>query len=817
MAVHSSVRLFVQKNLSPEPNEDTCTKRATMRVPLAAGLAAYLLHGNPQVTYVSFPVNSIASCAAFCWSLGILMPTAVGAFTPVNVHKIPAAHHDVRNGAIDTDAVVSKDGDGDGEHGDDNDKKEDVTDIDAMIDAMLPEAVALSSKEEGDDDDDNDEVDDDDKDDVPEEFSSAELPAKVSASASAAALREASERRQAAETKRAQALENAAAKEEDRQLAALNEQRLAAAAAAAIEEERKRQAAIVEERREAKRRAVEEETQRAIREQSLSQAEKNQRFRREAAAAFGDKEDVLFSSNQQSRREELSRVEANRRADAALPVEVMGASGVASEERRLEEDVPYPPMRPPRPCGYATDDDRSPGFVGFSNARAQYPQKSKWVQQLQAEMLGKPPPMEYGEEAQGYVPPPYADDYQPINIGARASDGGRGMPTSPAIPPKEEDKKKPKGNRVLTPRAPDTSSSSSSPASTTSTPVNLDRFGDSWFQEQLKASKDEQSGEVHWYEGRRRQMKREEQERRERREAMEAAMERERVERLEREAREAEADESESKAKATASTASTNVEEDTHADKEQERKQRERMAAVLEVDEVRAELEKEREAIRAELGKKRAEASAAREAKLERERVAQEAAARAVEEQIRAAEEEIAEVEEKVQESAPPIASDAAKDDSTEEDADKESTFDTDDDEAGKIYNTYKAETIERRLASLQKDIAKSSEMVEEMSVEVADLKEEHAHASKMLRRAQDRKNDHLIRIRTDESAYAKAQLLDMTQELDILKRELACKEELLIIYQKRSDMLKREEWTEGRGPIKSPLTEWDHREEKEW
>lgn len=785
-----------------------------MRLSLAAGVVAYLLHST--------------SCAVFCLPFSMLMPTAVGAFTPVNVQKIPAAHnHDVRNGAIDTAAVVSKDGggDGDGEDGDDNGKLEEATDIDAMIDAMLPEAVALSSKEEADDDDnnDNDEGDDDDKEDIPEDSSSAEMPAKVSASASAsaAALREASERRQAAETKRAQALENAAAKEEDRQLAALNEQRLAAAAAAAIEEERKRQAAIVEERKEAKRRAVEEETKRAIQEQSLSQAEKNQRFRREAAAAFGGKEDVMFSPNQQSRREELSRIEANRRADAALPVEVMGASGVASEERRLDDDtVPYPPMRPPRPGGYATDDDRSPGFVGFSNARAQYPQKSKWVQQLQAEMLGKPPPMEYGEEAQGYVPPPYDDDYQPIDIGVMASDGGRGMPTSPAIPPKEEDKKKPKGNRVLTPRAPDTSSSSSSPASTTSTPVNLDRFGDSWFQEQLKASKDEQRGEVHWYEGRRRQMKREEQERRERREAMEAAMEREREERLEREAREAEAEVDElEKTEATAAAESSNVEEvESHADKEQERKQRERMAAVLKVDEVRAELEKEREAIRAELEKKRAEASAAREAKLERERAAQEAAAKAVEEQIRAAEEEIAEVEEKVQESAPAVASDAAKDDSTEEDAENDSTFDTDDDEAGEIYNTYKAETIERRLAYLQKDVAKSSEMVEEMSVEVADLEEEHAHASKMLQRAQDRKNDQLIRIRSDDAAYAKAQLLDMSQELDILKRELACKEELLMIYQKRNDMLKREEWTEGRGPIKSlPLTEWDHREEKEW
>ena len=781
-----------------------------MKVPLTAGLAAYLLNST--------------SCAAFGWSLalGMLMPTAVGAFTPVNVQKIPAAHHDALNGAIDTAAVVSVDGDGDGdgERNDANDKEKKATDIDAMIDAMLPEAVALSSSKGADDKD-----DDDDKDDVPDESSSAdaELPAKVSASASAAALREASERRLEAETKRREALENAAAKEEDRQLAALNEQRLAAAAAAAIEEDRKKQAALIEERREAKRRAVEEETARAIKEQSLSQAEKNQRFRREAAAAFGNKEDVLFSPNQQSRREELSRVEANRRADAALPVEVMGASGVASEERRLEEDVPYPPMRPPRPGGYATDDDRSPGFVGFSNARAQYPQKSKWVQQLQAEMLGKPHPMEYGEEAQGYVPPPYADDYPPIDIGARANDGGRSMRTSPAIPPKEEEdkKKKPSGNRVLTPRAPDTSSSpSSASSSTTPTPVNLDRFGDSWFQEQLKASKDEQSGEVHWYEGRRRQMKREEQERQERREAMEAAMERERLERLEREAREeadAEADELE-KTEATAAAESTNVEEDSHADKEQERKQRERMAAVLEVDEVRAELEKEREAIRAELEKKRAEASAARAAKLEKERVAQEAAARAVEEQIRAAEEEIAEVEEKVQESAPSVASDAAKDDSTEVDADNDSTIDTDDDDAGEIYNTYKAETIERRLSSLQKDVAKSSEMVEEMSVEVLDLEEEHAHASKMLQRAQDRKNDQLIRIRSDDAAYAKAQLLDMSQELAILKRELACKEELLMIYQKRNDMLKREEWTEGRGPIKSlPLTEWDHREEKEW
>ena len=79
-------------------------------------------------------------------------------------------------------------------------------------------------------------------------------------------------------------------------------------------------------------------------------------------------------------------------------------------------------------------------------------------------------------------------------------------------------------------------------------------------------------------------------------------------------------------------------------------------------------------------------------------------------------------------------------------------------------------------------------------------------------------KNEKLIRIRSDDADYAKAQLIDMSQELDILRRELACKEELLLIYQKRSDMLKRKEWSEGRGPIKSlPLTEWDYREEKEW
>ena len=724
---------------------------------------------------------------------------------------------------------------------------------------------------------------------------------------------------------------SAAAKEEDRQLAALTEQRLAAAAAAAIADERRRQASIVEERREAKRRAIEEETQRAMREQSRSQAEKSRRFRREAAAAFGGKndnankdrggedgvvtprqayareersaqrqaeEEVLFSANQQSRRDDLSRVEANRRADAALPVEVNGASGVASEQRRLEEDMPYPPLRPPRPGGRETDDDRSPGFVGFSNARARYPQRSKWVRKLQAEMLGKPPPpmdlaeeedteamgVVYGGGPEGKNAPPGYDDYQPIDVGGggggggRASDDGRGgMPASPTLAPKEEEKTKPKGNRVLTPRAPYPSSSSSSssssapPPSTTpspgrvpATPVNLERFGDAWFQEQLRASQDEQGGEVHWYEGRRKQMVREEQERRERKEALEAAMERERSERLEREAREdAEADELDELEKTEATAQSISIaEEDSQAD-EEERKQRERIAAVLEVDEVRAELEKEREAIKAELEKKRAEATAAREAKLERERRAQEAAAKVVEEKIKAAEEEIAAVEDQVQESAPAVASDtstssgAEKDDSPEEEQEEEedngalalaedrveteieseanhddkvskdleeedvppiSIDDSFSDTEGEAYNTYKAETIERRLASLQKDVAKSSEMVEEMSTEVSDLEEEYAHASKMLRRAQDRKNEKLIRIRSDDAAYVKAQLIDMSQELDILQRELACKEELLQIYEKRSGMLKREEWSEGRGPIKSlPLTEWNHREEKEW
>ena len=36
------------------------------------------------------------------------------------------------------------------------------------------------------------------------------------------------------------------------------------------------------------------------------------------------------------------------------------------------------------------------------------------------------------------------------------------------------------------------------------------------------------------------------------------------------------------------------------------------------------------------------------------------------------------------------------------------------------------------------------------MSIEVSDLEEEYAHATKMLRRAQDRKKDELIRIRSD-------------------------------------------------------------------
>ena len=109
-------------------------------------------------------------------------------------------------------------------------------------------------------------------------------------------------------------------------------------------------------------------------------------------------------------------------------------------------------------------------------------------------------------------------------------------------------------------------------------------------------------------------------------------------------------------------------------------------------------------------------------------------------------------------------------------------------------------------------------ELMEEMSIEVSDLEEEYAHATKMLQRAQDRKKDELIRIRSDDAAYAKAQLTDMRSELDILRRELVCKEELLLIYEKRNDMLRREEWSEGRGPIKStPLADWDYRAEKEW
>ena len=341
-------------------------------------------------------------------------------------------------------------------------------------------------------------------------------------------------------------------------------------------------------------------------------------------------------------------------------------------------------------------------------------------------------------------------------------------------------------------------------------------------------------------------MVREEQERRERREAMEAAMERERLERLEREAREAAAMEEQEEAEAADDESSRAVED---SQEDEERKQRERIAAVLEVDEVRAELEKEREAIKAELEKKRAEATAAREAKLERERMAQEAAAKAVEEKIQAAEEEIAAVEDKMQESVPvnvSVSGASEKDEEegsndaismeekaatepdvqpSEKDLDEvppissdECPAEIEDGEAAETYNTYKGETIERRLASLQKDVAKSSEMVEEMSIEVSDLEEEYAHATKMLRRAEDRKNEKLIRIRSDDVAYVKAQLIDMSQELDILKRELACKEELLIIYENRSDMLKRKEWSEGRGPIKSvTLTDWNHRDEKEW
>ena len=296
--------------------------------------------------------------------------------------------------------------------------------------------------------------------------------------------------------------------------------------------------------------------------------------------------------------------------------------------------------------------------------------------------------------------------------------------------------------------------------------------------------------------------------------------------------------------------------DDIDYDEEEQKRRVARMAEVLEVDEVRAELEREREAIRAELEKKRAEAAAAREAKVERarlveaekseriekaraaeehfreqerleqERLKQERimaeertaaeeeaatkAAKAVEEKIQAAEEEIAAVKDKVQEIA--VESDPYEDDEAKSaDAQEEAP-------AGEIYNTYKAETIARRLASLQKDVRRSTEMVEEMSIEVSDLEEEYAHATKMLRRAQDRKKDELIRIRSDEAAYAKAQLTDLQQELDILKRELVCKEELLQIYEKRNDMLRREEWSEGRGPIQSmPLADWDYRTEKEW
>ena len=87
-----------------------------------------------------------------------------------------------------------------------------------------------------------------------------------------------------------------------------------------------------------------------------------------------------------------------------------------------------------------------------------------------------------------------------------------------------------------------------------------------------------------------------------------------------------------------------------------------------------------------------------------------------------------------------------------------------------------------------------------------------------MLQRARDRENEPLVRIRGDDASYVKAQLVDMQQELDVLKRELAYKEELLLIYEKRGDMLRREEWSEGRGPIKSvPLADWDHRTERDW